>query len=339
MNSTFINVMNRLQPEALEQVLRDLSSLMREKVPHEVISFDGQTARGTANRRTNKAGIHLVSAWSSENGVCLGQNKVDDKSNEITALPELMEMLDLKGTIVTTDALNTQKNTASKVVDLGGDYLLPVKGNQPTLLQEITEAFEVVDSERSIAQAQWKRAMQKAQEQHDSTRLKQLLSGPSTCGAFFYEEEVNKSHGRIETRSDMTIQATISSKEEWKNLSSLTRVDRKRIIGDKEEHEIIYYISSLPASDVQMIGKAIRQHWGVENGLHWRLDVVFKQDKSRYRNRMGARNLATIRKVGLNTLSKEASLKGGIATKQCAAACNLAYRDKILKTRLSVTSA
>ena len=230
MNSTFINVMNMLQPEALEQVLRDLSSLMREKVPHEVISFDGQTARGTANRRTNKAGIHLVSAWSSENGVCLGQNKVDDKSNEITALPELMEMLDLKGTIVTTDALNTQKNTASKVVDLGGDYLLPVKGNQPTLLQEITEAFEVVDSERSIAKAQWKRAMQKAQEQHDSTRLKQLLSGPSTCGAFFYEEEVNKSHGRIETRSDMTIQATISSKEEWKNLSSLTRVDRKRII-------------------------------------------------------------------------------------------------------------
>jgi predicted transposase YbfD/YdcC len=334
---TFINVMNMLSPEALERVLRDLSSIIREKIPYEVISFDGQTARGTADRQANVSGIHLISAWSAENGICLGQSKVDDKSNEIAAVPELMEALDLKGAIITADALNTQKAIAAKVIEKEGDYLLPVKGNQPTLLEEIISAFESVDTERSVSKTQWERAIAKSKEQRDDRRLKQLLAkGASSCGAFVLQSELEKSHGRIETRSCMTISSDVlPSKSEWKNINSLARVERKRILGDKMEHEVIYYISSLPPCDVQLIANATRKHWRVENSLHWRLDVVFRQDQSRYRNRIGARNLATIRKMVLNVLSKETSLKGGIATKQCAAACNPAYRDKVLTSLLS----
>lgn len=330
---TFKNVMNILNPETLEKILRDTSSKVREKVSQEVISFDGQTSRGTADKHMNVNGLHLVSAWSSDNGICLGQIKVDDKSNEITAVPVLMDSLDLKGTIVTADALNTQKAIATKAIDQGADYLLPVKGNQSTLLQEITLAFEGVASEQIIARQQWEHAIAKAKEHRDESRLQKLLtSGPSTCGAFFWQDSPEKSHGRIEIRSCTTIPVgSLPAKDNWENIASLVRIDRERTLREKTTRETIFYISSLNPSEPALIGEAAREHWGVENGLHWRLDVVFRQDKSRYRNRVGARNLAVVRKIVLNALSKETSIKGGMATKQCAASCNPSYRDKVVK--------
>ena len=330
---TFKNLMNVLDCNALEDVLRRSSSFIREKVPQDVISFDGQTARGTADQYTNTRGLHFVSAWSSENNICLGQLKVDDKSNEITAVPELMESLDLKGTIITTDALNTQKLIAGKAIDKGADYLLPVKGNQSGLLRDTILAFEGLAVEQAAAKTQWEYSISKAKEHSDKPKLQALLAtGASTCGAFSWTSQPEKSHGRVETRTCVTIPVSeLPSKDEWKNISSLIRIDTERMLGDKTSHETTYYISSLSHKEVEIIEHAARGHWGVENGLHWRLDVIFRQDQSRYRNRVGARNLAAIRKIVLNTLSNETSLKGGIASKQCAAACNPAYRDKLIK--------
>lgn len=329
---TFKNVINALKQNALEDVLQKTADLIREKKEQEVISFDGQTSRGTADRCQNLKGIHLINAWSSKNKICLGQLKVDEKTNEITAIPQLMEMLDLKGTIITTDALNTQKTTVDKAIEMGADYILPVKGNQPSLQEAVVGAFEVVEAERKIAKQHWEQAVAKARAHRDEKRLQDLnTSGISNCGASIWEDKIEKAHGRIESRTCMTIKADkLAMKEEWKQIKTLARIHRQRIIGNKMMEETAYYISSLESDTPELIGQAVREHWGVES-LHWRLDVVFRQDQSRYRDRIGARNLAAMRKIVLNVISKETSLKGGIATKQCAAACNPVYRDKLIK--------
>ena len=300
---TFKNIMNALSPNALENMLRELASIVRKNRPLEVISFDGQTSRGTADKHNGIKGIHLLNAWSSDNGICIGQMKVDDKSNEITVIPELMDILDLKGTVITADALNTQKIVPKKALEKGGDYLLPVKGNQPTLQEAVIGAFEVVEKERALVLAHWERAIVKAKEQRNKGRLEVLQKkGASNCGAFFCENEAEKSHGRIEVRKCMTISARnlpVAVANEWCGVISLVRIDRKRIIGNKETNERVYYISSLEPQKVESIADVARSHWGIEGSLHWRLDVVFRQDQSRYRNRIGARNLAALRKIRL----------------------------------------
>mgnify|MGYP003440891063 FL=1 len=328
---TFKNLFNAIKPEAMEQALRDIAELIRKKIPGEVVCFDGQTERSTGEKHLNLGGIHLLNAWSADNGICIGQLKVDDKSNEITAMPELMESLDLKNTIITADALNTQKKTVTKAIDCGADYLLPVKGNQRILLEEITSAFNQLDIERAKAEEHWETAVLKAKEHRDHLRLEKLMKeGPRSCGASFWES-IEKGHGRIEIRSCMTMLAKdLPSKEEWKGLNTIARICRIRKIGDKEESETTYYIGSLEP-DAELVASVARKHWGVENNLHGRLDIVFRQDDSRYRDRVGARNLAVVRKIALNAVSKETTMKGGIATKQYAASFNPVYRDKILK--------
>ncbi len=328
---TFKNLFNSIKPEAMEEALRDIAALIREKIPGEVVCFDGQTERRTAEKNLSLSGIHLLNAWSADNRICIGQLKVDDKSNEITAMPELMDSLDLKNTIITADALNTQKKTVTKAIDCGADYLLPVKGNQEILLEEIVSAFKQLDIDRAKAEEHWARAILKAKEHRDDLRLQRLIQeGANACGASFWES-IEKGHGRIETRSCMAMSAKdLPSKGEWEGLNTIARICRTRKIGDKEESETTYYIGSLQPS-AELVASVARKHWGVENNLHGRLDVVFRQDDSRYRNRVGARNLAVVRKIALNAVSKETSIKGGIATRQYAASFNPAYRDKILK--------
>jgi predicted transposase YbfD/YdcC len=328
---TFKNIFNSVKPDTMENALLDLSKLLRKKIRGDVVSFDGQTERGTINKHANLAGIHLLNAWSSDNELCLGQLKVDDKSNEITAVPKLMESLDLKGSVITADALNTQKTINAKAIECGADYLLPVKGNQPTLLQEVTSAFEQLDIELAKAQELWERAISKAKETRDRVRSKKLLDeGPSMCGASFWET-AEKGHGRIEIRSCVAISANdLPCKSEWVELNTIVRICRERKEGSKVNREISYYITSLPP-EAERIANVARRHWGVENKLHWRLDVIFRQDNSRYRDRIGARNMAAIRKMALNALVKDTSVKRGVGTKQCAAACNPTYREIILK--------
>lgn len=328
---TFKNLFNTIKPKAMEQALRDIAAFIRDKIPGEVVCFDGQTERRTAEKYLNLSGIHLLNAWSADNRICIGQLKVDDKSNEITAMPELMDCLDLKNTIITADALNTQKTIVAKAIDCEADYLLPVKGNQENLLEEITSAFNQLDIDRAKAEDRWKRAISKAKEQRDDLRLQKLIKeGPNTCGASFWES-TEKGHGRIETRSCIVMSAKdLPSKDEWAGLNTIARICRTRRVGDEEQSETIYYIGSLE-SNAELVASVARKHWGVENTLHWRLDVVLRQDDSRYRDRIGARNLAVVRKIALNAVSKETSIKGGIATRQYAASFNPAYRDKILK--------
>lgn len=329
---TFKDLINALTPTALENVLQELANFVRKKPALEVVSFDGQTSRGTSDKHKGFGGMHLLNAWSSENGLCIGQLKVDDKSNEITAIPELMKMLDLKGTVITADALNTQKTVATEAIEGNGDYLLPVKGNQPGLQEFVTDAFEAAEKEQIAAASKWNRAVAKAKEQRDEARLQSLLiKGVSKCGIFSHEDEPEKAHGRIEIRRCTTLSAKeLLGGTEWTGLKTLVRIDRKRIVGDKMTHERTYYISSLTPEKPDVIANIARRHWGVES-LHWRLDVVFRQDQSRYRDRNGARNLAAIRKIVLNGLSKETSVKGGLATRQCAAAFNPDYRGRVLK--------
>jgi predicted transposase YbfD/YdcC len=330
---TFKHLLGSIREEAMEDVLRGLAASIRKEIPNEVLSFDGQTARGTADEHKDLDGIHLLNVWSSDNGICLGQIKVDDKSNEITAMPKLMDKLNLVNTIVTADALNTQKVIVEKTIAAKGNYVLPVKANHPELLEDVILMFEGTEDDLAMARKQWEWALAMAKEHRDEERLKQLLTdGIPMRGAFFWQDGPEKAHGRIETRTCMTIPVgSLAKKNEWQGLATLARIDRERIVKGKVTTERMYYISSLPPTNPGEIARAAREHWGVENQLHWCLDVIFRQDLSHYRDRIGARNLAAIRKIVLNALKEETSFKGSLATKQRLACCNHDYRDKILK--------
>jgi predicted transposase YbfD/YdcC len=298
---TFKRVFESLNPQQLENILREVADLWREKRAGDVISFDGKTMRGTSAIEQGLKAIHMLNAWSHDNGICIGHRKADDKSNEITALPQLMEVLDLTGTIITADALNTQKEVATKAIACGADYLLPVKGNHPTLLEELQLLF--------------KDAQQKQFRGFDADEY----------------TTIEKAHGRIESRKYYSIDASeLPSAAEWASLRSAGMVARERTIGEKTSVEVQYYISSCEI-DAKLLEKVARGHWGIETSLHWVLDVVFREDKLRYRERIGAQNLSAVRKLVLGALAKDTTLKCGKAGKRLTAATNPQYREIILK--------
>ena len=275
---------------------------VREKFSGEVINFDGKTLCGTAEKGMGLQGVHILNAWSNDNEICIGQLKVDDKSNEIKAIPKLMELLDLKDCIITSDALNTQKEVAKKARELGADYVLPVKENHPSLLDDIKLFFED--------------AVKKEFKGIDADQY----------------ETLDKGHGRVEKRTYQIIDGEdLPDKDLWKDVKSIGRVIRERTINRKgTTTEIQYYINSIDI-DAKLFEKCTRGHWGVENGLHWRLDVIMKEDDNRYRDKNGAQNLAVIRKVTLSVLAKDTTRKGSIATKRLAAAVNPTYREDLIK--------
>lgn len=297
---TIERVFSLISPEQMETTLIDVMGLLKDK-KESVISFDGKTLKGTLDEPGGKRAVHLLNAWSLENGICLGQRKVDDKSNEITAIPELMSMLDLKGTIITTDALNTQKTIAKKVQEQGADYFLPVKGNHKGLLEDIELLFK------------------EAQE-----------SGFKGVDADEYET-LEKSRGRVERRLYYSMSADeLPDKAEWAGIKSIGMVTRERVTEKKTTKEIVYYLSSCDVS-AKLLGQSVRNHWQVENGLHWSLDVIFQEDKLRYRHIVGARNLATIRKITLGALSRNKTYKCGKAGKRIMAASDPIFREEVLK--------
>ena len=240
---TFTNIFNVIKPEALEKALQSLSALLRERLPQEVISFDGQTVRGTADKLKGLSGIHLMNAWSADNRICLGQLKVNDKSNEIIAMPQLMEALDLKGTVITADAMNTQKATVKKAIEKEADYVLPVKGNQPALLEDIRLAFEGLDQELANGKKRWDIEVKKAEENRDKERLRKLLEkGPPKYKSTRWESEIEKAHGRIESRICTAIPVgELPSKEGWEGIQSIARVQRIRIENGITSSETTYY--------------------------------------------------------------------------------------------------
>lgn len=298
---TFIRLFNVLQPESLNKVLSTVAKSLGNKVESDVISFDGKTMRGTASQENGLKAVHMLNAWSHERGICIGHMKVDDKSNEIPAVPQLMELLDLKGTIITADAMNTQKKTVSTAIKLGADYVLPVKENQANLLEEVKLLF--------------KEAQDKKFHGIDADDF----------------ETTEKGHGRVEIRTYISMDGSeLPSTEEWEGLKSVGKVVRERTSKDKTSIETQYYISSCEI-DAKLLEKVTRGHWGIENSLHLVLDVTFREDHLRYRDRVGTQNLATIRKLAHAALAKENTLKCGKAGKRVAAATDPVYREKLIK--------
>jgi predicted transposase YbfD/YdcC len=270
----------------------------------EIVALDGKTLRRSHDGPLGKAAIHMVSAWASANRLVLGQLKVDDKSNEITAIPELLRLLALKGCIVTIDAMGCQTEIAKTIIDAGADYVLALKGNQGTLHRDVQDL---------ITHAQ-------------ETNFEGI--------AHDFHETVEKSHGRIETRRHWTISepefiAYLNPHGVWASLESIGMVEAERRIGDETTRETRYYISSL-AGDAREFGKAVRTHWGIENSVHWVLDIAFREDDSRVRKGNGAQNLSILRHIALNLLRQEKSAKCGVKAKRLKAGWSEGYLLKVL---------
>lgn len=312
-HDTFGRVFARLDPHEFRKCFAAWVDSIRETTDGEVVAIDGKTLRRSHQRGRGKGPLHLVSAWAANNRLTLGQVKVDEKSNEITAVPELLKLLYIKGCIVTIDAMGTQKEIARQIREKGADYVLALKDNQPTLYAEVEGIF--------IAEEDSLRREKKSKNQEGRSTL---------------YETVEQGHGRRETRRVLSVAAPewLGKKDNWQDLRSLVMVEAKREVNGQASTERRYFISSL-APDAQRAAEIVRSHWGIENSLHWVLDVAFREDDSRVRAGNAPENLALIRKLTHNLLKHETTLKRGIKTKRLVAAWDRKYLLKILNVKAS----
>jgi predicted transposase YbfD/YdcC len=308
-HDTFNRVFAALNPrEFLDCFLRWTQGL-RETIAREIVSIDGKALRRAYDKKENLK--YIVSAWAQENGLVLGQLKVEDKSNEITAVPELLRVLELSGCIVTLDAMGCQKKTAKEIKEADADYVLALKGNQETVHREVQQFLDDALAEQKT----WRPAGVKP--------------SPAAARLASYET-VEKDHGRLETRryyqSDRI--EWFADRPCWEGLRSVGMVESIREIKGQRTIERRYYLSSLPL-DVQLFARAVRSHWNIENKVHWVLDVCFQEDQSRARSGHAAENLATLRRLALNMLKREKK-KRSIKGKMLNASWDHAYLLKLL---------
>lgn len=279
--------------ECFSRWVADLAALTEG----EVIAIDGKCLRRSVDSSSKKAAIHLVSAWAQQNRLVLGQVKVDDKSNEITAIPKLLERLDIAGAVITIDAMGCQKKIADQIVRQGGDYVLSLKGNQGSLLDNVETFFTSALAPDAVTVS------------------------------------VDAEHGRLETR---TIAATddigwLHERHDWPGLNSILAVTLRQESGQTIREDTRYFISSLKADDHQRLANAVRAHWSIENNLHWVLDVAFDEDRNRTRQGHSAANLAVIRHIALNLLKNESSRKVGIKVKRKRAGWDNDYLLRLIQ--------
>lgn len=300
-HDTFARVFARIKPSAFQERFISWVQAVRDLTEDEVIGVDGKTARRSHNKGAGIGPLHLVSAWATRNRLVLGQVKVDEKSNEITAVPELLRLLEIKGCIITVDALNTQKEIANQIREQGADYVMALKENHPKLHAEVAGIFEAVREDHNLG------------------------------GSMSLTESVENNHGRMETRRCWSVEAPewLTGFAEWRDLRSLILVESKREIKGQCATELRYFLSSL-FPNAERAGRAVRQHWGVENSLHWVLDVAFNEDDSRVRVGNAPENLALVRKITHNLLQQEKTLKRGVKTKRRKAGWDEAYLLKVL---------
>jgi predicted transposase YbfD/YdcC len=292
-HDTFRRVFQAVSPQALQDsLIRWLQGVRQAAEPAaegEVIAIDGKALRRTFDRARGLGALHLVSAWATANGLTLGQVAVGAESNEVTAIPRLLELLDLQGCVVTIDAAGCQKEVAGQIVAKGADYVLALKENQPTLYEQVSDHF-----------------LERLGEE-----------GPG--GKLRHQRQVEEGHGRTETREVFVGSATEAMRGSgaWAGLASVVLVIRRctdHATGQTSD-EVRYFISSLPAK-VKRLASAVRRHWGIENGLHWVLDVAFNEDRMRQRDRNGAENLALLNRLAVSLLRRDKTVKAGVKCKR-----------------------
>lgn len=302
-HDTFNRVFSALSPEQFSKCFVEWVRALATQVEG-VVAIDGKTLRRSFDSASKKGPLHMVSAWSSANELVLGQIRTAAKSNEITAIPELLKMLDLEGSIVTIDAMGCQKTIAQTIVESRADYVLALKGNQGNTLDAVQHLFS------------WEEKNDYNGVSHTEYRT------------------VEKDHGRIETRHviSMAIPEEIDVLHEWPELKSITMVVSKReVLGKPPTEERRFYLSSLQA-EAEILGSAVRSHWGIENSLHWSLDVTFREDLARNRKGHSAENMAIIRHMVLNLLKKEKSSKSSLRMKRLRASWDDDYILKLIAT-------
>jgi predicted transposase YbfD/YdcC len=302
-HDTFNRVFARLDPVEFRDCFLAWISAVSELLGGQVIALDGKVLRRSHDRGVGKGAIDMVSAWACTNRLVLGQVKVDDKSNEIAAIPHLLKALEISGCIVTIDAMGCQTEIAKTIVDEDGDYVLALKDNQGHLFEDTKKLFKDLES----------------------SQYKAYL--------YDYEKTVNKGHGRIEIRecwtiSDLQILCHLRGFENWEKLQTVSLIRSQRLIGDEKTCEDRFHIASIVGAK-RILG-AVRSHWGIENSLHWTLDLAFDEDRCRVRKDHGPENLAILRHIAINLLKQEKTCQRSIKGKRLLAGWKEDYLLKVL---------
>ena len=300
-HDTFGRIFERMNPQEFQNSFKRWIESVTQQTKGQIVAIDGKTLRRSHDKSNNKKAIHMISAWASFNQVVLGQLKTEEKSNEITAIPYLLKLLDISGCIITIDAMGTQKNIAKTIIDKGADYILAVKDNHKGLHEQAVLFFDQIEE------------------------MKQQ-------GYCFQEDTtVDGDHGRIETRRHVMTSDIdwLQGREKWPGITCLGMVQSTREIQGQSSQENRYYISSLEC-DAAKFGAAVRSHWGIENSVHWVLDIAFREDESRVRKGSAPENFAAIRHIALNLLRNNKSFKGSVKTKRLNAAMDTDYLEAVV---------
>ena len=301
-HDTFSRVWSRISTEEFNECFLNWLDTLVNKCGIDVVSIDGKTLRQSYDRSSSQSALHIVSAWSGNNKLVLGQKKIDNKSNEITAIPALIQMLDIKDSIITIDAMGCQKKIPSLIINKKADYILALKGNQIKIYRQVKAFFESAASQKTLDEV-----------------------------ADFYQT-TEAGHGRIETRKIWVVpisELSDNHRADWAGLKTIVMVVNKRVLWNKTTLGVRYYISSLECN-ATLLAEAIRSHWGIENKLHWTLDVTFKEDASRIRKDCAPENFALLRRIALNLVNREDSYKASNKMKRYRAAMDNDYLLSIL---------
>ena len=300
-HDTFGRIFERMLPNEFQNSFMRWIESVATLTKGQVIAIDGKTLRRSHDRSNDKKVIHMISAWASSNQVVLGQLKTEEKSNEITAIPTLLKLLDISGCIITIDAMGTQKKIAKTIIDKAGDYILALKENHKTLYEESVLFFDKMEEMKKQGYA------------------------------FDEHTTVDGGHGRVETRRAIVTSDIdwLEDKNDWDGVKSIGMLESIREIDGNRSHERRYYICSLNAN-ARTFGQAVRKHWGIENSVHWVLDIAFREDESRMRKGNSPENFAAIRHIALNLLRNNKTFKGSVKTKRLNAAMDPKYMEKVI---------